>query len=97
MTDRCPWKIRWMPGEDAQCEAGFPHAPADASPEQRKALEPPFNEHRAVLRDYAYPGSETILTWRASDRREFTGDWPGPCAKTPGCVLHAGHHGRCAL
>jgi hypothetical protein len=38
----------------------------------------------------------TRISWLAGDRREFTGDWPGPCTKLPGCVLHTGHHGRCA-
>lgn len=36
------------------------------------------------------------VSWQAGDRREYTGDWPGPCPVTPGCTLHLGHHGRCA-
>jgi hypothetical protein len=53
-------------------------------------------EHQATLRDYAYPGSESVVTWLYGDRREFTGDWPGPCTENQpaGCVLPAGHHGR---
>lgn len=56
-------------------------------------------EHRAVLRDYAYPGSETVITWQADDRRNFFGEW-ARCedwqGDRPGCTLPAGHHGRCA-
>jgi hypothetical protein len=43
-----------------------------------------------------------VIIWRAGDRREFTGDWPGYCTRLPGqplsggCTLHHGHHGRCA-
>jgi hypothetical protein len=49
--------------------------------------------HRGVIRDYAYPGSETVLSWQAGDRREFTGEWPGACPHQP-CSLPAGHYGR---
>lgn len=49
-------------------------------------------EHSAML-----PNGITRLSWLAGDRREFTGEWPGPCTITEGCVLHTGHHGRCAL
>jgi hypothetical protein len=40
-----------------------------------------------------------VVSWEAGDRREYTGDWPGPCPKLPPprpCTLHDGHHGRCA-
>ena len=47
--------------------------------------------HRGVLRDYAYPGSMTVVEWDERDRRTFHGEWPGDC---PGCVLPVGHHGR---
>lgn len=39
---------------------------------------------------------QTTVTWMDGDRRCFKGEFPGWCAKTPGCVLPAGHHGRCA-
>lgn len=55
------------------------------------------DEHRAVLRDYAYPGSETVLTWFESDRRNYRGEWsPCPPLSRDGihCVLPAGHSGR---
>ena len=46
--------------------------------------------HEGVLRDYAYPGSQTRVEWARDDRRSFHGEWPGPCA-TAGCILPAGH------
>jgi hypothetical protein len=50
------------------------------------------HQHEALL-----PNGITVISWFSADRREFTGEWPGPCAgRTPGCILHAGHHGRCA-
>lgn len=47
--------------------------------------------HRGTLRDYAYPGSATVVEWYESDRRTFHGEWPGLC---PGCVLPFGHRGE---
>ena len=47
--------------------------------------------HQGVLVDYAYPGSRTVVSWHEDDRRNFHGDWPGPC---PGCVFPVGHGGR---
>jgi hypothetical protein len=81
MADYCPWSIRWTFNQDIRCG--------------KKAHKPADSEHRGVVMDYAYPGSRTEITWQAGDRREFTGDWPGPCPKGS-CTLHAGHHGRCA-
>jgi len=61
-------------------------------------------EHLAVRGDPQHssllPNGVTTLTWQAGDRREYTGDYPGPCpllwAVGQSCTLHAGHHGRCA-
>jgi len=50
--------------------------------------------HDAVLRDYAYPGSLTVIDWFDDDRRCFHGDWPGICSTVPGCVLPDGHRGN---
>lgn len=36
------------------------------------------------------------IHWQSGDRREFAGDWPGPCDRTNGCILHLDHLGRCA-
>jgi hypothetical protein len=49
------------------------------------------NGHRATLRDYAYPGSETVVVWMDDDRRNFTGGWVECPVRA--CVLPAGHHG----
>lgn len=46
--------------------------------------------HRGSLRDYAYPGSVTVMEWADDDRRNYRGAWPGDC---PGCVLPLGHRG----
>jgi hypothetical protein len=53
----------------------------------------PHTMHRAVLADYAYPGSRTRVDWDEGDRRTFHGEWPGVC-DAPGCPLPNGHHGR---
>lgn len=34
-------------------------------------LDLPHNDHQAVLRDWAFPGSVTILTWHEDDSRNF--------------------------
>lgn len=51
------------------------------------------DQHFGVLRDYAYPGSETRLQWLESDRRTYHGDWPGAC-ESAGCPLPLGHGGN---
>lgn len=57
----------------------------------------PHEEHSAVLRNYAYPGSETVLTWQESDRRTFRGLYI-PCGDNDApCPLpwkHRGEHVR---
>lgn len=51
--------------------------------------------HNGVLRDYAYPGSETRIIWQEEDRRTFRGDWT-PCLNiVQHCILPGDHHGRC--
>lgn len=54
------------------------------------------HNHRGELRDMAYSGSVTEISWQDSDRRTFYGEWPGECRAMDGCVLPLGHHGRCA-
>lgn len=49
--------------------------------------------HSAVVRDYAYPGSETHINWYSDDRRDYTGNW-APCQNI-GCILPVSHHGAC--
>jgi hypothetical protein len=56
------------------------------------------SRHGGTLRDYAYPGSETVIDWYEEDRRTFRGDWsPCPIAVVgvaPACILPSGHHGE---
>lgn len=84
----CDWAIRpFTDRTEVRCEKDHPQGD---------------QEHEGVVRDYAYPGSETKISWLAGDRREFEGNWPGFCMRlgsTGGrqnCTLPATHHGRCA-
>jgi hypothetical protein len=86
-TERCPWKIRWTFGTDTQCDKD-----EHGGIQLGLVFIGQDREHSSKL-----PNGVTTLTWLAGDRREFTGDWPGPCTKLAGCTLHTGHHGRCAL
>ena len=75
MTDTCDANIRPFPGVvEIRCEQPAGHD----------------GMHSGTLRDYAYPGSATVVEWAADDRRSFTGEWPGVCDKW-GCILPAGH------
>lgn len=78
----CPWSMRPFPNEtQIDCEKPE-HLPVDG-------------QHSATLRDYAHPGSTTVITWFAGDRREFTGVWPGYCGDNDApCTLPRGHAGR---
>lgn len=50
--------------------------------------------HGATLRDYAYPGSETRITWADTDRRNFRGLFV-PCGDNDApCILPWKHGGR---
>lgn len=50
--------------------------------------------HQGTLRDYAYPGSETLIEWRETDRRSFRGLFI-PCGDNDApCLLPQGHGGR---
>jgi hypothetical protein len=60
--------------------------------ELRCELERPHREHQSVLRDYAFAGSVTLITWWEEDRRNYHGEWPGACEVTD-CRLPQGHHG----
>lgn len=79
---RCTAKIRPFPNStELRCE----------SDEQVHGV-----EHRCVLRDYAYPGSETVFSWLENDRRNFRGKFIR-CTQCAGCVLPYRHRGDCAL
>jgi len=53
------------------------------------------DQHTGHLRDYAYPGSVTEITWMESDRRNFHAQWPGACHKAASCCLPDLHRGNC--
>lgn len=61
-----------------------------------ETAKPIHHWHHGTLRDYAYPGSETLVDWAEDDRRNFHGVWPGRCQQVEGCVLPTGHQGSCA-
>jgi hypothetical protein len=56
--------------------------------------------HVAAFTNHSGPGLSEFpyqrIEWQPGDRREFVGDWR-PCVVTVGCILHDGHHGRCAI
>lgn len=82
---------------DASCPAGIrPFRPANDAEVRCEKPDAPHALHNGPLRDHAYPGSVTQVEWMDDDRRSFTGDWPGACTRTPGCVLPATHPRRCA-
>lgn len=80
-TWNCTAKIRPFPNDtEIRCE--------------RK--DPPHDRHESVIRDYAYPGSETKLTWDEWDQRNFHGEW-SRCPWPTGCILpgtHIGSHAQ---
>lgn len=79
----CSARIRPMrPVNDTELACDLDHDDADS--------------HSATLRDYAYPGSVTVLTWMDSDRRNFRFAWPGDCQVTSGCLLPDTHRGACS-
>ena len=49
-------------------------------------------KHVSTLRDYAFPGSATVVQWLDDDRRNFTGPWV-ECIR-PGCILPSNHRGE---
>lgn len=53
--------------------------------------------HRGTVRDYAFPGSATVVEWHDDDRRSFRGEWPGRCGQSTDlgwCILPVGHDGN---
>lgn len=80
-AEACTARIRPLPN-DTELRCGRPN--------------PPHDRHEAVLADYAWPGSRTVIVWAESDRRNFHGEW-SPCPWPYGCVLpatHGGSHAR---
>lgn len=76
---RCDAKMRPFPNPtELVCDLDAGHA----------------KRHESVLRDYAYPGSATTISWDEGDRRTFRGEWT-PCTWPTGCILpgtHTGNH-----
>lgn len=93
---QCQWKIRWTFDTDAQCELPH-HIDGVAIKHHPNGQFDVFTTGEGPPDHYAHVGPHnTKMNWAAGDRREFTGEWPGPCTTT-GCTLHTGHHGRCAI
>lgn len=67
----CEWKIRPFSGDT----------------ELQCQATGPHSRHEANLRDFAYRGSQTLISWYPGDRREFRGDYPGKCPEA--CSLPA--------
>lgn len=89
MTEsRCPWKVHWGVGQESttQCE----------KPERHDWKSLATRVHEGRVANPAAEAGFTVITWLGGDRREYTGEWPGPCDRTAGCILHLGHHGGCA-
>lgn len=76
-----------------ECDAKIRPLPNDTEIGCEKTGE--HSEHQGTLRDYAFPGSATMVSWLENDRRTFRGEW-SQCRKTFGCVLPTGHQGMCA-
>lgn len=62
-----------------------------------EVLDPNHQKHKGTVRDYAYPGSATVIHWLENDRRTYHGEWPGQCHFSPACPLPDGHHGECVV
>lgn len=82
------------------CDAGIhPFTPVHPEVELRCEVSGEHTDsikHAGVLRDYAFPGSQTTIAWLDSDRRTFHGEYPGDC---PGdsfskCILPVSHIGE---
>jgi hypothetical protein len=101
MSETCPWKIHWGVGQESttQCDklAHAGEVTITRGPDNRFSVETEGSPDHSGPSGFV-PGQR--ITWQAGDRREYTGDWPGPCMKlfpsSEPCILHVGHHGRCA-
>jgi len=101
-SSRCPWRIHWGTTPEATTQCDKPEhvttVAVDTLAGGRLAVTVEGDGH------HDGPGlyDHQRISWLAGDRREYRGEWPGPCAKLPGqplaggCTLHTGHHGRCA-
>lgn len=88
-----PVAMGWPRMSEAVCDAKI--RPMTDDSEIPCTYEPGHDgDHRGVIRDRAYIGSATAVSWQENDRRNFHGEWPGRCSNVGHCVLPAGHHGR---
>lgn len=77
------------------CDAAMrPFRPVNDTEVHCDSPMPCATTHRGTLRDYAYPGSATVIEWIENDRRTFHGDWPGGCIDDASCILPLGHEGN---
>lgn len=86
VPERCGARIRPMVpinSTELRCER------PDAHVESTHTLD---RLHVSTLRDHAYPGSATVVSWLDDDRRNFTGEWV-ECPVQP-CTLPANHRGN---
>src|SRR5258708_5634924 len=99
----CPWEIRYGTSAETatQCDKEE-HLDGAASNDELavtliKGVHDTGHEGPG-LPEFPYQR----VSWQATDRREYTGEWPGYCGKLPGatfaggCCLPAGHPGGCA-
>jgi len=82
LDPRCPVKIHWARGQEHTTQC------------DRLRHTDPYHRGRYPS---PHPSGYTVISWQAGDRREYTGEWPGPCVLVKGCVLHTGHVGKCAV
>lgn len=93
--ESCPWAIHWGASPDSHTHCAKPAhlisvtiLPEPGGLFSVETEGDPAHEGPGLAE---FPGQ--VITWQAGDRREYTGDWPGPCPHQP-CILHVGHHGR---
>jgi hypothetical protein len=82
--------------EPGPCDAAIRPFPVGNETEVRCEESHRDEKHSGTIRDYAYPGSETVISWVESDRRNFHGPWPGYCFRNLNCTLPRDHGGDCA-
>jgi hypothetical protein len=85
-VSQCPVKIHWGASADTHTQCGKDEDHWDLRAGNNDPHEGPG------LPQFPYQR----ISWLPGDRREYVGEWPGPCGAAP-CTLHRGHLGRCAV
>lgn len=80
--------------EPDSCDAAIRPFPDKHIELKCEVLTGTHTQHKHELKDYAYPGSSTVVTWFESDRRNYHGEYPGQCGTVIGCQLPVGHSGK---